>query len=114
MDNTSIFDLVIAGSGIYLVYVALLMKRTGEIKQGVIISKDINVNRIRDKEGFIHYMFPKVMLIGILAAVVGAGSMMNTALGGPDILEIIGIVIYLVVLALFAVASGKARKKYIV
>lgn len=113
MDNTSIFDIMIACSGLYLIYGALQMKRTGEIKPGIAVGKDVDIKRIRDKEGFIKYMFGRILLMGILSAALGAGFMLNTYAGGPAYLELIGIVIYLAVLVLFAAASGKARKKYI-
>ena len=48
MGNINIFDLLIAGSGIYLMYTAIMMKRKGELKTGVIISKDVDVNKIRE------------------------------------------------------------------
>lgn len=113
MGNINIFDLLIAASGIYLIYTAIMMKRTGEIKSGVIVSKEVDVNQIKDKEGFIRYMYGKVMVIGILAVAVGAGSIINTNLNGPAYLSLVGIGGYLAVLIFYAVASAKARKKFI-
>ena len=90
-----------------------MMKKTGELKTGVIISKDVDVNKIRDKEGFIRYMFGKVLLLGILAVVVGGIGIFNTKLNGPDYLSLIGIGCYLAVLVIFGVASSKAKKMFI-
>lgn len=111
--DASIFDLLIAGSGLYLIYTAIMMKKHGQIKAGVIVSKDVNVDKIRDKEGFIRYMYGKVLLIGVLATLVGIVSLVNTKLNGPDYVTVIGAVGYLVVLGIFAATSMKARKKFI-
>lgn len=111
--DASIFDLLIAGSGLYLIYTAITMKKHGQVKSGVIVSKDVDVDKIRDKQGFINYMYAKVLLIGILAVVAGSISLLNTKLHGPDIVSVISMIGYLVVLAAFAVATVKARKKFI-
>ena len=113
MGNINIFDLLIAGSGIYLMYTAIMMKRKGELKTGVIISKDVDMNKIRDKEGFIRYMYGKVLILGLLAVVVGGIGIFNTKWNGPEYLSLIGIGCYLVVLVIFGVASSKAKKKFI-
>lgn len=113
MEGLNIFDILIALSGVYLIYEAVRMKRTGDITGGVIVSKEVDVNNIRDKEGFIKYMFGKVFAMGILALIVGVVGMINSWLKGPVFLSLIGVLAYLAVLILFAVASVKARKKFI-
>lgn len=113
MGGFGIFDMLIAASGVYLAYAAVMMKKSGEIKSGVIVNKDIDVNKIKDKEGFINYMYGKVLLIGLLAAAVGVGNMLNAKLNGPVYFTLIGIVLYLAVLVLYAIAFSKARKKFI-
>ncbi len=113
MGNINIFDLLITASGIYLVYTAIAMKRNGELKTGVIISKDIDVNKIRDKEGFIRYMFGKALILGILAVAVGLLGIFNTRWNGPEYLSLIGVGGYLAVLVFFGVASSKAKKMFI-
>ena len=83
------------------------------MKTGVIISKDIDVNKIRDKEGFIRYMFGKVLILGVLAVVVGLLGILNTRWNGPEYLSLIGIGCYLAVLVFFGIASSKAKKMFI-
>ena len=41
--GTNLFDYLIILSGLYLVYTGINMKQTGEIKTGVIVSKDVDV-----------------------------------------------------------------------
>lgn len=111
--GTNLFDYLIILSGLYLVYTAVNMKQSGEVKTGVIVSKDVDVNRIRDKEGFINYMYGRVLVIGVLAIAVGGLGVMSTRLNWPGYLSLLATGGYLIVIICFAVASAKARKKFI-
>lgn len=113
MNTSTFFDLLITGSGFYLIYIAIIMKKKGEIKQGVIVSKDVDIDKIRDKKGFIDYMFSRLLLVGVLTIAAGMVSLLNTYFTGPSYISIIIVVIYLLVLILFTAATVKARKKYI-
>lgn len=113
MNSMSIFDLLIAASGLYLIYTAWMMKTRGRITKGVIVSKDVDVEKIRDKDGFIHYMFAKALWMGVLAAAVGTVNLINTYLKGPVWISMAVVIGYFVVLMAFAVVSVKARKKFI-
>lgn len=113
MGSMNIFDLLIIGSGIYLIYTAVNMKRTGKIAGGVMLSKDVDVNKIRDKKGYINYMYGKVILLGILTCVAGALGLISEKMNGPVYLPLIGVVCYLVILVLFAIAANKAKKMFI-
>ena len=84
MGNINIFDLLIGASGVYLIYTALTMKKTGEIKAGVLVSKEMDAGRIKDKDGFINYMFSRVLLAGALIVLSAAGNMAKTGLNGPN------------------------------
>lgn len=111
--GTNLFDYLIILSGLYLVYTAVNMKQSGEVKSGVIVSKDVDVNRIRDKEGFINYMYGRVLVIGVLAIAVGGLGVLSTRLNWPGYLSLLATGGYLIVIICFAVASAKARKKFI-
>ena len=71
------------------------------------------MEKIRDKEGFIRYMFGKVLLSGILAAAVGIMNLVNAYVKGPAWISMAVVAGYFVVLMVFAVSSVKARKKFI-
>ncbi len=113
MDNMSIFDILITACGLYLVYTAVVMKIKGKIVKGVLVSKDVDVEKIKDKEGFIRYMSGKALLVGVLAAAVGMINLVNSYLKGPGWISIAVIAGYFVVLMVFAYSSVKARKIYI-
>lgn len=113
MDTMNIFDLLICLSGIYMIYTAWIMKKTGKITTGVFISKDVDVDQIRDKEGFIKYMFGKVLFMGIATCIIGGVGMITARLNGSEYIMLIGVLCFMIILILFALATHKARKKFI-
>lgn len=113
MSNLSIFDLLITGSGLYLIYVAVIMKTRGEITKGVIVSRDVNTDSMRDKDGFIRYMYGKSLFMGILTAAAGALNMANFYVQGPAWISMAAVAGYIMALVVFAVFTLKARKKFI-
>lgn len=113
MNTTNIFDLLIALSGAYLIYAAVIMKKDGKIVSSILPGKDVEANKMKDKEGFIKYMFGKLLLLGVLTLAAGIISMINTELGGPVYISLIGVVVVLTVLIVFSVSLTKARKMFI-
>lgn len=112
MDAANIFDLLISLCGLYLIYAAVVMKKDGRIVNGI-VSKENIADGMRNKEGFIKYMFGKIMLLGITATLAGIIGIVNTKLEGPAYISLIGTIVFFAALVLFTVASGKAKKKYI-
>lgn len=111
--NTNIFDLLIGAGGIYLIYTAVVMKKTGEIKTGVLVSKETDIHKMRDKEGFINYMFGKVLLIGVLTVLAAIGNVLRTSYGGPIWISLAANGCYVAVLIFYTAAFSKAKKMFI-
>ncbi|WMC92428.1 hypothetical protein [Kineothrix sp. MB12-C1] len=111
--DTNIFDFLIIISGVYLIYTAIVMKTTGKITGGAIVSKDVDVDNIRDKEGFIRYMFPKSLFMGILTCIIGLFGIVSTRFNGPSYLSLVAVGCFMVILILFAISSSRARKMFI-
>lgn len=113
MGSVNIFDLLIVICGLYMIYTAVIMKTKGKITAGIVVSKDIDVKKIRDREGFIGYMFGKVLLLGVLTSAIGGLGILTTYLEAPSYITLIGLGCFMVILIVFAVASNKAKKLYI-
>ena len=75
------FDILIIGCGFYLMYVAYNMKKTGEINNTVIVGKNCDVSKAKDKQGFIDYMYMKSIIMGAIIAIGGAFDFVNEKLG---------------------------------
>lgn len=113
MGTINIFDALIIVSGLYMIYTAFNMKHSGKITSGVLISKDVDVDKIRDKDGFIKYMFNKVLVMGILTCLIGLGGMLLTKINAPSYVMLIGMGCFIIVLILFTIATYKAKKKFV-
>ena len=67
----SMMDLLIAGCGVYVLYVYYMLKFKGEIKETLLLPKGTNVKKCKDKEAYIAQMSPKVLLYGVVVLASG-------------------------------------------
>ena len=111
MDVMTIFDVVIAIFGVYMVGAALKMKKTGEISSAVITAEEIA--KCRDKKGFIAFIYWKEALFGALIIVVGILGIINdqiVSLGGFNVIEML---IFLAAFIWFQSQLRKAREHFL-
>lgn len=59
-------DILCMLCGAYLLYTGVVMKVQGRIISNVVLRKNTNEDSIRDKEGFIQYLYWKLAVIGIV------------------------------------------------
>lgn len=106
-------DAFIAIMGGYFVYKAVEMKRTGNLSKGIMVSKDFDLSKARDVEGFIRFMFPKTVFIGACAALCGIVGVINDLYGGLAMVQLVLTGIFFVFVVIFGYLSVKAQKKYL-
>lgn len=99
MDSMfSLMDILIAGCGVYVLYVYVQLKYKGEINTTLLLPKDLNVKKCKDKAAYIAEIAPKVLIYGII---VLASGLMGVA---EDVYRFMGNY-YLLILAVFAAAT---------
>jgi len=106
MDYMLIFDVVIAGLGLYLIYSALKMKNTGEVSAIVVNQEDMA--RCKNKKGFIEAIAMNAVYFGSVALLYGILAIINdvyAVLG--KYFNVIGAVVFIGSWLWF---SGKLRK----
>ena len=116
MDTSSMFafmDLLVIVAGIYVLYSFYLLKFKKEIKQGVLIPKDVNPKSCKDLEGYIGYMGPKTLVLG-LAAIASGGVGLYNDLAAPVRGAVYWVVFGLFFAALiwFMYGTRKADKRF--
>lgn len=105
-----LMDVLVLGAGLYILYAYFLMMKKGEIKENILMSKEINMSQCKDKEGYIKYVAPKLLIFGIGAVICGLLGFINDytqALGGW---YMVVTVLFLVLIIWFAMSTRKAIK----
>ena len=112
----SFFDMLVIVCGLYMAYCAVMMKVKGRINSGVVMSRNISENQLKDKEGFIKYIWPKLLCVGLLCAASGAFNLIYSSMEvEPEkyaIVELSVNAVFFVLLIVYGVIVVKAQKKF--
>lgn len=111
MDVMTIFDVVIAIFGIYMVGAALRMKKTGEISSAVITAEEIA--KCRKKKEFIAFIYWKEAAFGGLITLVGILGFINDRIVSLGSFNVIEMLIFLAAFLWFQMELRKARERFI-
>ena len=114
-DMMTLFDILLLIFGSYMIFAALRMKKSGKISTLIVPASEIE--RIRDKEGFITEIYGKMMLFAAVIACYGLfGTLTDLIEGipGVPIGNLIGILIFFVVMFWFFKSLSKAKGKYMI
>lgn len=111
MDFIVIFDVIIGGLGIYLVYSAFQMKRSGEISTIIMNREDII--KCKDKRGFIDYIYGRTLIFGLLSLIFGIlGGINDSVYSFGRFFNIVGVTIFIIVWLWFTHELKKGRDRY--
>ena len=110
---STIIDIIVAGVGIYLIYLIYLAKYKGQIHQTFIWRRDDNPNKCRDKEGFVNYLFPRVIVCGVILFADGLIGIINRHIVTFfEMFDLVSIVVTFAVIIAFGFFASKAMKTY--
>lgn len=108
----NLIDLVCMISGCYLIYTAIVMKSRGEIIANVVLNKGTKESAIKDKEGFINYLYGKLLVIGIIIILSGVVDILNVNAGGSSIISLITFIAFAASLVAYGMVTNSAIKKF--
>lgn len=114
MGMGGMIDFLFLASGIYLIYSAVMAKRKGSIAANVMLSKGANEHDIKDKVGFIDYMYKKIMLAGVMIILASVIHLVNDYYIHSIQLTWVGIVVILLALVIYTFTFMRGRKRYMV
>ena len=113
MDSMfSLMDLIILGSGAYIIYCYYLLKFKGEIKEGLLLPKGTNVKKCTDKAAYIKEVENKILLYGVAVLICGGFGVLETQTGLLGKWFLVVIAVFLVVTVWFAMVVKKSGEKY--
>lgn len=112
MGMNGFIDLLFLGSGIYLIYTACMAKKNGTITANVMLDKNANENNIKDKIGYIEYMYKKIIFAGALIIIAGVVNLVNDYYISSIVLNWVGIVMILAAIIVYGVSYKKGRDQY--
>jgi len=112
MNDLNIFDIIIILSGVYFIYIAENMRRTGTISTSL-IGKNYDVKKAQDLQGFIKFMYMKSILIGVATVICGVLDYGNEAFWKVRYLSLIVCLVYVILLFIYGKLSIDAQKKYL-
>ena len=113
MDSMfSLMDLIILGSGAYIIYCYYLLKFKGEIKEGLLLPKGTNVKNCTDKAAYIKEVENKILLYGIAVLICGGFGVLETQTGLLGKWYLVVIAVFLAVAVWFAMVVKKSGEKY--
>ena len=114
MDNIwSLLDIIFVGAGLYMLYAWFLMTTKGEVKQEVLMSKDIDLKKCKDLEGYKTYIAPKMLVFTVGALIYGGAGLVNSYVTPiPLMVYNILMVAFLIDLLWFAVMARKGTEKF--
>ena len=117
MSTFNIFDIIVTLAGLYMAFNGIMMKSKGKINTGIVLSKNVTPDQIKDKEGFIKYMWLKLVVVGLLVAASGIFNMtIATVAGMTDTVIIIQLIVnfvFFALLVIYGMIVVKAQKQYI-
>lgn len=106
----SVFDVILIAYGVYTIYSAFIMKKTGVPGKWLMGEQD--TGKCRDLKGFVDDMTVKTILFGAAAVLYGVLSTVNRMKLGLSALNTVCIIVFLAVCAFYVVELNRAKKKF--
>lgn len=113
MNFGGMIDGIIFICGIYMLYSAYLMKTKGELKAGILVSKNVNLERSKDLPGYIQYMYPRSIIFAVGILIYSTVALYSAYVTDLGTIPIITSGIFIVVVVWFGVVSMRANKKFL-
>lgn len=117
MDTNSMFaffDMISLAAGVYVLYVWYRLQAVRRLfENSLLIPRDFRIKDCADPDGYIRYLKPRLLILGLYLALYGIVAMLNNSLQFYN--NTVSMVLNGVALAViiwYAVCSSKAVKRY--
>ncbi len=105
-----LIDVVILGYGLYTIYGALKMKKTRELSRWLI--GDQPAAGIRDAQGYIDYIYGRIIVMGVMAVVFGAIGLYSDYVSPLPKVMFAFVLLFLTVCVWFYFSINRGKRKF--
>lgn len=112
MEMGNVIDILFMGSGIYLIFSAFMARKNGTITANVMLGKNMDEKCIKDKAGYITYMYKRILIAGILVVIAGLINFINDCFFFSNIATAVASVVIIVAIVIYVTAYKKGQKAY--
>lgn len=117
MDTNSMFaffDMISLAAGAYVLYVWYRLQAVGRLfENSLLIPKDYRIKDCADPDGYIRYLKPRLLILGLYLALYGIMALINSNLQlYNNTVSMVLNGVALAVIIWYAVCSSKAVKRY--
>lgn len=111
-DMGGIFGILGVACGVYILYALFKLKKTGEITGSILLPKDVDPKKCKDKEAYIKAVTPKMAALGIVTLIYGLADLCNTYVRPIGNFFWAVLIAVFAVLIWFATSVSKLNKTY--
>lgn len=112
-DIGGIIGLIGLVCGLYVFYALYRMKSDGKIPASVLLPRDTNPEKCKDKKAYIREVTPRMAVLGASAVLYGAVDLYNSYVGEiAQVLFWAVLILVLAVLVWFGITVKKINQKY--
>ena len=111
----SFIDFIFLLAGVYSIFFGINAKKAGKIISGPFVSKRVDFEHVKDKEGYIKYITPKAIIAGMVFALYGALNLADRYVFPiNDLIQTVALGIVVIDILAFGYILTNGEKKYLV
>jgi len=106
-----VFDIIILLYGVYAVISAVRMKKTG-IPSAILLSRE-ETGKVRNEKEFCRCMVQPTVTLGIMGILYSVVTLLNRYVFKQGLVELFGVVCFLIVCGWYVKELRKAKERYV-
>ena len=113
MGMGDMIDFIFLACGAYLVGTSVMAKAQGNIAASVMLGKNVTESDIKDKVGYIDFMYKRLLLSGVMIIIGSIVHLINDYYISSVALTLVGILLILAALVIYTRSYFDAQRRYI-
>ncbi|MDO4285945.1 MAG: hypothetical protein Q4C60_11525 [Eubacteriales bacterium] len=109
IDFFSIFVLL---AGVYILYAAILLKTQKKITKSIMMNQNRDVKQIKDKEGFVRFMFVRTMVVAVVTIAAGLWGLIEPFFVTTWVTDVVVVVAFTLMIVYYLISIRKADKEF--